>query len=87
VAVLRALLGACRLQPNLEIGEWVANWVFEVDLRNAADCVLLSDIYVTAGKWDLSASIWSQAKERYVKKQPGHTWIEVNNEVHILIVD
>jgi hypothetical protein len=24
VAVLRALLGDCRLQPNLEIGEWVA---------------------------------------------------------------
>jgi hypothetical protein len=23
VAVLRALLGACRLQPNLEIGEWM----------------------------------------------------------------
>ncbi len=58
-----------------------------MDLRNAAGCVLLSDIYATAGKWDLSASIRSQTKEQDMKKQPGHTWIEVNNEVHILIVD
>jgi hypothetical protein len=28
-----------------------------------------------------------QGKEKGVKKQPGHTWIEVNNEVNTFVVD
>jgi hypothetical protein len=49
--------------------------------------VLLLNIYAAAGKWDLSASIQQQRIERGVEKQPGCTWIEVNNKVHTFVVD
>jgi len=58
-----------------------------VDHENAGVYVLLSNIYAAAGKWDLSENVQQLRKERGVKKQPGHTWIEVNNEVHSFVVN
>jgi pentatricopeptide repeat protein len=87
VAVWMALLGACRIHGNMEMGERIAKHILEVDPGNAAGYVLLSNIYAAAGKWDLSEKVQSQRKERGVKKQPGRTWIEVNNEVHTFVVD
>ncbi|CAM6033659.1 unnamed protein product [Sphagnum compactum] len=87
VAVWMALLGACRIHGNVEMGERIAKHILEVDPGNAAGYVLLSNIYAAAGKSDLSEKVQSQRKERGVKKQPGRTWIEVNNEVHTFVVD
>jgi len=49
--------------------------------------VLLSNLYTTTGNRDLSKNIERQRKERSVKKHPGHTWIEMDNEVHTFVVD
>jgi hypothetical protein len=87
VAVWMALLGACRIHGHVEMGERIAKHILEVDPGNAAGYVLLSNIYAAAGKWDLSEKVQSQRKEMGVKKQPGRTWIEVNNEVHTFVVD
>jgi hypothetical protein len=47
----------------------------------AVGYVMLSNIYAAAGKWNLSENIQKQRKEGCLRKQPGCTWIEVNNEV------
>jgi hypothetical protein len=49
--------------------------------------VLLSNIYAAGDNWELSAKVQQQRKERHVKKKLGCTWSEVNNEVHIFVVD
>ncbi|CAM6099771.1 unnamed protein product [Calypogeia fissa] len=85
--VWMSLLGACRVHGNVEMGERIAKRVVEYDPRNAAGYVVLSNIYATAGQWDSKASIHRQRLVRGVKKQPGLTWIEVNNEVHSFKVD
>jgi pentatricopeptide repeat protein len=85
--VWRALLGACRVHGNIEIGEHAAKKVIELDPGDAAGYVLLSNIYAAAGKWDLSSNIQQQRLERGVNKQPGCTWIEVNHELHSFTVD
>jgi hypothetical protein len=59
------------------------NW----SLKNASGYVLLSNIYAAAGNIHLCEDVEQQRKERCVKKQPGHTSIEVNNEVHTFIVE
>jgi len=69
------------------MGERIAKRVLESDPGNAAGYVLLSNIYAAAGKWDSSANVHRQRLERGVKKEPGRTWIEVNNEVHSFIVN
>ncbi|CAK9260361.1 unnamed protein product [Sphagnum jensenii] len=85
--VWRALLGACRVHGNVEIGEHAAQKVIELDPGDAAGYVLLSNIYAAAGKWDLSSNIQQQRLERGVNKQSGCTWIEVNHELHSFTVD
>jgi pentatricopeptide repeat protein len=87
VAVWKALLGACRIHRNVLMGAQIAKQVLEVDPGNAAGYGLLSNINAAAGKWDLSANVQQQRKERGLRKQPGCSWIEVNNEVHTFVVD
>ncbi|CAN5972805.1 unnamed protein product [Sphagnum jensenii] len=86
-AVWMALLSSCRIHSDVGMGEHIAKQALEADPGNAAGYVLLSNIYAAAGKWDLRANIQQQRKERGMKKNLGHTWIEVNNKVHTFVVD
>ncbi|CAM6036345.1 unnamed protein product [Sphagnum compactum] len=86
-AVWKALLDACRVHGNMEMGERIAKQVLKVDPGNAASYVLLSNIYAAVGKWNLSAILQQQRLERGVKKQPGCSWIEVNKKVHMFVLN
>jgi len=83
----KALLGACRIHGNVEMGERVAKQIVELDPENASGYVLLSNIYAAAGNRHLCEKVEQRRKERGVKKKPGRTWIEVNNQVHTFVVD
>jgi pentatricopeptide repeat protein len=74
-AVWMALLGACRIHGNLEMGERVAKQVLELEPKNAAGYVMLSNLYAATGNLELSENVERQRKERDAKKQPGRTWI------------
>ncbi|KAH8960556.1 hypothetical protein BDL97_05G001100 [Sphagnum fallax] len=87
VALWMALLGACRVHGNVEMGECVAKEILEFEPENAAGYVLLSNIYAAAGNSHLCENVEQQRKARGVKKQLACTWIEVNNEVHMFVVD
>eukprot|EP01018_Ginkgo_biloba_P010349 Gb_07336 [translate_table: standard] len=80
------LLGACRVHNNIELGEHVAEHLFELDPENPAPYVLLSNIYASAGKWDGIEKVRKMMKDRKVKKKPGCSWIEVNKEVYTFLV-
>ncbi len=43
--------------------------------------------HAAAGNWHLCVDVEWQRKEKRVKKQPGCTWIEVNNKVHRFVVE
>jgi pentatricopeptide repeat protein len=85
-AAWMALLGACRIHGNVGMAERVAKRILEMESENAAVYVLLSNIYAAAGNRHLCENVERQRKERGAKKQPGRTWIEVNNEVHTFVV-
>jgi hypothetical protein len=85
-AVWSCLLGACRKHNNTEIGQYVAEHIFELDPTNATPYVLLSNIYAAAGKWSDIERIREMMKDRGVRKSPGCSWIEVNKEVHAFLV-
>eukprot|EP01018_Ginkgo_biloba_P000442 Gb_36920 [translate_table: standard] len=80
------LLGACRIHNNIELGECMAEHLFELDPENAAPYVLLSNIYAAAGRWDGIEKVRKMMKDRSVKKMPGYSWIEVNKQVHAFLV-
>jgi hypothetical protein len=57
VALLLALLGACRIYGNLEMGERLAKQVLELDPGNVSAYVLLANTCAAGGKWELSANV------------------------------
>eukprot|EP01018_Ginkgo_biloba_P024054 Gb_37629 [translate_table: standard] len=85
-AVWASLLAACRIHTNIELGEYAAEHLFELEPINAAPYVLLSNIYATSGRWDDIEKVRKMMKLRRVKKKPGCSWIEVNKQVYTFLV-
>ncbi|KAM1482641.1 hypothetical protein TB2_034222 [Malus domestica] len=78
-----ALLGACRIHGNVEMGKIASERLFEVDSENVGYYVLLSNIYANFGKWEGVEKVRSLARNRGLTKTPGWSSIEVNNNVDV----
>ncbi|KAJ0976002.1 hypothetical protein J5N97_017967 [Dioscorea zingiberensis] len=78
-----ALLGACRVHGNVELGALASKFLFEIDPENVGYYVLLSNMYAKAGKWDGVNDVRSLARRRHLQKTPGWSSIEVNNKVNV----
>ncbi|XVE96401.1 hypothetical protein REPUB_Repub02eG0218500 [Reevesia pubescens] len=77
-----ALLAACRIHKKVELAERAAKSLLELQPQNPGHYVLLSNIYANAGRWQDMAKIRNLMTKRSLKKIPGWTWIEVDNEIH-----
>ncbi|KAJ0964343.1 hypothetical protein J5N97_029465 [Dioscorea zingiberensis] len=77
-----ALLVACRVHKNVEIGEMVAKEMLVLDSQNAGAHVFLSNVYAATGKWDLVEQVRSLMKEQKIRKPPGSSSIELDGVVH-----
>lgn len=65
-SVWGTLFDACRFRGNIEIGQHVAEHLFELEPENAKCSVLLSNIYARAGRWEDLAKVITMI-ERYSK--------------------
>ncbi|ONK58442.1 uncharacterized protein A4U43_C09F12810 [Asparagus officinalis] len=83
----RALLGACRNQRNMELGEKIANKLLLQEPQDASAYVLMSNIYATSNKWDGVTNARRSMKCKNIRKDPGYSWIEVKNKMHMFVVD
>eukprot|EP00249_Psilotum_nudum_P023637 c28944_g12_i1 orf=1-576(+) len=81
-----SLLGACSVHGDVERGVRAAQHIFDLDPKNDASFVLLSNIYSAAGRWDDAAKVRNEMDYREVKKKRGHSCIEVKKTVHEFIV-
>ncbi|XP_030974341.1 pentatricopeptide repeat-containing protein At4g02750-like [Quercus lobata] len=84
-SVWGALLGACRIYKNIEVGKVAGGRVLEVDPCNSGVYLILAELFLSGGKREEAEKIWAQMKENGVKKQPGCSWIEVNRSAHIFL--
>ncbi|KAJ7518408.1 hypothetical protein O6H91_21G067500 [Diphasiastrum complanatum] len=80
------LLGASRIHGDMERGKCAAERLLELDPQNASAHVVLSNIYAAAGKWKDVAKVRSLMEGKGIKKEPGHSLIEVNSTVHEFVV-
>ncbi|KHN12612.1 Pentatricopeptide repeat-containing protein [Glycine soja] len=71
-----ALLSACRLHSNVELGEFAANRLLELESGNDGSYTLLSNIYANARRWKDVARIRYTMKRTGIKKRPGCSWIQ-----------
>lgn len=82
-----ALLSACKIHRDVEIGEYVAYRLFELDPQTAVSYVEMANIYASAGRWDEVAKIRTMMKSSRVKKFPGESLIQVNGKSHAFTVE
>ncbi|KAK9112569.1 hypothetical protein Scep_020088 [Stephania cephalantha] len=81
-----ALLAGCSFHGDIKIGKLAAKRLLKVEPDNAGTYMLLSNIYASAGKWKEAAKVRLKMKDKGLKKQPGCSWIEVENRVHVFVV-
>ncbi|KAL6564405.1 hypothetical protein OROMI_015855 [Orobanche minor] len=84
-AVWCALLGACINYSNMEIGEIAAKRLLEFEPENPGNYVLLSNLYALGERWEDVEKVRVMMKAMGLKKDPGCSWIEINNKVHTFI--
>ncbi|CBI35164.3 unnamed protein product, partial [Vitis vinifera] len=77
-----ALVAACRLHKNPQLGELAATQLLEIEPENCGYNVLMSNIYAAANRWSDAAGVRKTMKTVGMKKEPGHSVIEVNGTVH-----
>ncbi|KAK9288226.1 hypothetical protein L1049_016675 [Liquidambar formosana] len=75
--VLGALVGACRIHKNTELGEQIGKKVIELEPQNSGRYVLLANLYANAGRWEDVANVRKLMNDRGVKKAPGFSMIEL----------
>ncbi|CAK9139558.1 unnamed protein product [Ilex paraguariensis] len=84
-SVWGALFGACRIHTNIKLGEIAAKKILELEPSNSGTYMILAEMYLGSGRKEDAEKIWVQMKEKGIKKQPGCSWIEVNNSGHVFL--
>ncbi|KAF2323706.1 hypothetical protein GH714_036659 [Hevea brasiliensis] len=82
ITVYGAMLGACKIHKNVELGEKAANKLFELNPDEGGYHVLLANIYATASMWDKLAEVRTMMRKKGLQKTPGCSLVELRNEIH-----
>lgn len=82
-----ALLTACWYSMDLEMGEKVAEKLLCMGTEHISAYVAMSNIYAKLGKWEDVVKVRTRLRSLDVKKEPGCSWIEVKDIVHVFLVE
>ncbi|XP_057984221.1 pentatricopeptide repeat-containing protein At4g39530 [Malania oleifera] len=83
--IWRSLLSACRIAGNVELGQYAAEMAISIDPVDSGSYILLSNIFASKGMWIDVKKVRERMELNGVVKEPGRSWIEVNNEIHVFI--
>ncbi|XP_020186014.1 putative pentatricopeptide repeat-containing protein At3g11460, mitochondrial [Aegilops tauschii subsp. strangulata] len=86
-AVWGALLGACKIHKNVEIGEEAFEHVIKLEPSNVGYYVLMANIYTDTGQPDGVVRVRAMMRERGLKKEPGCSYVEHKGRVHLFMAD
>ncbi|KAF5195280.1 Pentatricopeptide repeat-containing protein [Thalictrum thalictroides] len=87
VAVWQALLGACSIHGNSDIGRYAANNLLLSEPESKTAHVLMANIYTSDGRWEDRAKVIKKMKGLGVKKETGMSWIDIHKDVHSFVVE
>ncbi|KAL8534504.1 hypothetical protein ACS0TY_010500 [Phlomoides rotata] len=80
-----ALLSACHVYNDMDIGVLAADHLFQLAPQQSGYYVLLSNIYAKARRWKDVTLVRSIMKERRIKKIPGVSNVELRDQVHTFL--
>ncbi|XP_030534851.1 pentatricopeptide repeat-containing protein At3g05340 [Rhodamnia argentea] len=86
VLVWQALLGACSMHSDSEIGRYAAEQLISAAPETPAPYISLANIYSAEGDWKERARTIKRMKEAGVTKETGISSIEIEKKVHSFVV-
>ena len=80
-----ALLGACRLHGNADLGKVVGEKIMRLEPKHcgSGSYVLMSSMYGVVGRYEEALQVRRTMKEQNVKKTPGCSWIELKDGLYV----
>lgn len=82
-----ALLSACKIHQNVEIGEHAAHHLFRLEPGAAAPYVEMANIYANAEDWNKVAAVRSEMKVKQVQKSPGKSEVLIDGKCYSFMVE
>ncbi|KAF9621059.1 hypothetical protein IFM89_016083 [Coptis chinensis] len=80
--ILGALLSACSIHRNFDLGKRLGKTLIEADPNHAGRYIQLATTFSATGEWDQAVKVRKMMKDRGVTKFPGCSSIELNGVVH-----
>ncbi|KAF5455702.1 hypothetical protein F2P56_025252 [Juglans regia] len=81
-----ALLSACRIYGNIELGKEAAERLIALDPSDPRNYIMLSNIYCAGHLWKDASKVRTLMKDRGVIRNPGCSIIEQGNKIHRFVV-
>ncbi|KAL2467355.1 Pentatricopeptide repeat-containing protein [Abeliophyllum distichum] len=80
--VWQSLLASCRNHDDVELAEYIARKLFELEPKDTAGYVQLSNFHASLGRWNGVMEVRTRMRENGLKKEPGCSMIEIDGTVH-----
>lgn len=80
-----ALLRACRVHENLELGKFAAEKLYGMEPEKLSNYIVLLNIYNSSGKLKEAADVFQTLKRKGLRMLPACSWIEVRNQTHAFL--
>ncbi|XP_076897912.1 pentatricopeptide repeat-containing protein At5g50390, chloroplastic-like [Bidens hawaiensis] len=80
-----ALLTACRVHKNLELGKLAAEKIYGMGPEKLSNYVVMLNIYNSCGKREEAASVFNSLKKKGLRMLPACTWIDVKKQQHMFL--
>lgn len=77
-----ALLTACRVHKNVELGKFAAEKLFGLEPEKLGNYIILLNIYNGSGRTDEAAKVLEALKRRGLRLVPACSWIEIKKQPH-----
>ncbi|WCJ44308.1 Tetratricopeptide repeat (TPR)-like superfamily protein [Euphorbia peplus] len=81
-----ALIGACRVYGNVELGREVSEKLFALNPLDSRNYIMLSNMYSAAGQWEDASKVRALMKQRNLIRNPGCSFIENGNRIHCFVM-
>ncbi|CAF1750596.1 hypothetical protein Bca4012_044208 [Brassica carinata] len=77
-----ALLNACRMHGNLELGRVVAEKLYGMEPEKLGNYVVMYNVYNSMGKTAEAAGVLDTLESKGLRMMPACTWVEVGDQTH-----
>ncbi|KAL6005751.1 hypothetical protein ACLOJK_006324 [Asimina triloba] len=83
--IWNSFLSSCRMYGDVRLAKFAAAKILELDPDNNSSHVLLSNMHAAESDWKETLEIRERMKSTHVKKEPGCSWVEVKNGIHVFL--